>query len=188
MGMNAASLLALWLAAQAAEEAATALLAAGPHPLAQSVCAQPLSLGSSRLAAQAAAGDADAAQALAAAGSARLVGSCDETLPRVGVRACLSRALQQAAAPLGPATRLPPPAGGGGGSVSGQDTLARQHSVASVTAVADSVKGKIQRLQQQVAAGEARVAQLLAEAQQAQRAREQALQAALEQHQVGGMG
>jgi hypothetical protein len=50
--------------------------------------------------------------------------------------------------------------------------------------VADSVRGKIQRLQQQVAQREQQVALLVAQAQQAQQAHEVTLQAALKQHEV----
>ena len=203
----------------------------GPHPLAVALACQPASLASQRLAAAAAAGDAAVAQGLAASDASRLAGACRATLD--SVRSSRTAIPQQSAL--------------AGGGTAGQPTAAAAAAAAghdallpSAAAVAEGVKGKIQRLQQQVggrpaalhfawaccllsfllrgscevldacwwkaeerlpndrhwiapifflrvqvAQKEQELAALAAEAQRAQRAHEEALRAALAQHQAG---
>lgn len=164
-----------------------------------------------RLAAAHSAGDPQLQQALAAAGASKAAAAATSLLQgirsvassRCGgqdnsnssgdgsgcqgtaqVRRSQSLAAAQAEAAI-PAA-LPEAAIGSSRASRPPSTLAAGASQPALNpvAVADSVRGKIQRLQQQLAAKEAEVARLAGEAQQAQQAHEQAMQAAQEQHMV----
>lgn len=132
----------LWyLELQASEDEVVAQLSA--HPLALQLARQPASLSSRHLAAAAAVGGDGAAQDLAAAGGSRVVGSCAATLGEIcgGIGAVgdstASVRQDHGAAPV----QLQVQALRTGGADAG---------MVDATAVAEGVRAKIQRLQQQV--------------------------------------
>ncbi|GAB4813533.1 hypothetical protein N2152v2_000579 [Parachlorella kessleri] len=177
------------LEAQATEEAAAILPF---HPLARTMAAQPSSLQSQQLAA-AAQLDNNLAKAMDLASSSKLTSSSQEVLKGIfgdsetsqspTAKRRHAREEVQHRREGFPHPQQPPVARVAAASIA-VDSGSQIAGVINATSVADGVKSKIQRLQQQVLLKEQQLAHVAAEMQCAQQAQDQALQATLQQHQA----